>query len=201
VSDAVEKTSIEGGMMKAAAFRCYPAFLVGILLFTLVAAPTVSRGNPGTDGAGAEKPPDSERIGDWHFAHTRNPSGGADVISIMHTADTSRSDLDLAGLIIRCDARGAEALIVLIKAFPVRARPHVTIGKLGSEKRFEATVAPPGTALLLPIDATSLVKGPWRSLDELFIQIDDDRSEIRGIVPLSGLERAFEMLLPNCIAQ
>ena len=39
---------------------------------------------------------------------TRNPHGGADAVSIMHTADTSKSDLDLAGLMIRCREGGTE---------------------------------------------------------------------------------------------
>ena len=142
-----------------------------------------------------------DKMGAWRFVRTRHPQGGPDAVSIMHTADTSRSDLDLAGLMLRCGESGTEALVVLIKAFPLRARPHVTVGKPGNETRFEATVAPPGTALLLPVDATALVKAPWQSLTELFIQVDDDQSKIRGVVALAGLQPAFEMLLMNCRLQ
>ena len=113
----------------------------------------------------------SELAGGWRLVRTHNPNGGADAISIMHTADTSRSDLDLAGLMIRCSETSAEVVIVLLPALPFRARPHVTFGKPGNETQFEATVAPPGTAVLLPRDATTLVSGPWQALEDLFIRI------------------------------
>jgi hypothetical protein len=51
---------------------------------------------------GAERARNPESMGGWHLVRTRNPYGGADAISIMRTADASRSDLDLAGLMIRC---------------------------------------------------------------------------------------------------
>ena len=81
----------------------------------------------------------------------------------MHAADTSRSDLDLAGIMIRCSEFGAEVVVVILPAFPFRAQPRVAFGKPGNEIQFEAKVAPPGTAILLPKEATSLVSGPWQS--------------------------------------
>ena len=140
------------------------------------------------------RPLSSELAGGWHFVRTPNPHGGADAISIMHTADTSRSDLDLAGLMIRCSEGGSEAVIVLIRAFPLRARPHVVLGKPGNETRFEATIAPPGTAILLPGDATTLVNGPWQAQNDLFIRVDDGQTTIRGVVALAGLQAAFKVL-------
>ena len=104
----------------------------------------------------------------------------------------SRSDLDLAGLMIRCSESGAEVVIVVLPALPFRARPHVAFGKPGNEIKFEATVAPPGTVVLLPNDATTLVSGPWQALEDLFIRIDDDQSTIRGVVKLAGLEAGFQ---------
>ena len=96
---------------------------------------------------------------------THNPNGGADAISIMHPADTTRSDLDLAGIMIRCSESGAEVVIVILPALPFRVRPHVTFGKPGNAIKFEATVAPPGTVVLLPKEAIALVMArgkPWR---------------------------------------
>ena len=131
---------------------------------------------------------------------THNPNGGADAISIMHPADTSRSDLDLAGLMIRCSETGAEVVIVILPALPFRVRPHVTFGKPGNEIQFEATVAPPGTLVLLPNDAIGLVSGPWQTLEDLFVRIDDDQSTIRGVVKLAGLAAAFKQLQASCAA-
>lgn len=146
--------------------------------------------------------------GGWHFVRTRNPHGGADAISIMHTADTSRSDLDLAGLMIRCGGNNAElagnnpeVVVVLIPALPFRARPHVVLGKPGNETQFEATVAPPGTAVLLPREATTLLNGPWQALDDLFIRVNDGQTTIYGVVALAGLQAAFKLLLASCAAQ
>jgi hypothetical protein len=119
----------------------------------------------------------------------------------MHTADTSRSDLDLAGLMIRCGDGRAEVVIVLIRSFPFRARPHVVFGEPGNETQLEATVAPPGTAIVLPTDAATLVRGSWRTLNDLFIRVDDGQTTIRGVVVLAGLQAAFNELVATCPAR
>jgi len=130
---------------------------------------------------------------------TRNPRGDAGIVSIMHTADTSRSDLDLAGLMIRCSSNGrAEVVIVLIRPFPLRARPQVVFGKPGNETQLEATVGPPGTAIVLPTDATTLVRGSWQALNDLFIRVNDGQDTIRGVVMLGGLQAAFNELMASC---
>jgi hypothetical protein len=154
-----------------------------------------------SNGAGISEQPSSAVLeGGWHFVRTRSPSGGADAISIMHTADTSRSDLDLAGLMIRCGGNGAEIVVILLRSFPVRARPLVVFGRPGKQSQFEATVAPPGTALLISRDATSLVDGPWRPLNDLFIRIEDGKFTIRGVVAIAGLQSAFKLLIASCHA-
>ena len=134
---------------------------------------------------------------------TSNPRGGPDAVSIMHTADTSRSDLDLAGLMIRCSSNGrAEAVVVLIRPFPLRARPRVVFGKKpGTETEVEATVGLPGTAVVLPMDAATLVRGSWQALNDLFIRVDSGQDTIRGVVILSGLQAAFNELVASCPAQ
>ena len=99
---------------------------------------------------------------------------------------------------IRCGETSAEVVIVILPALPFRTRPHVTFGKPGNEIQFEATVAPPGTVVLLPNDATALVSGPWQTLEDLFIRIDDGQSTIRGVVKLAGLAAAFKKLQASC---
>ena len=180
--------------------RLFPLF-VAIFILATAPASAVNGGNPDSDNAGGtEQALSSELAGGWRFVRSRNPNGGADAISIMHVADTSRSDLDLAGLMIRCSEASTEIVIVLLPALPFRTRPHVTLGKPGNENQFEATVAPPGTAVLLPRDATTLVSGPWQTLEDLFIRIDDGQSTIHGVVKLAGLAAAFKKLQASCAA-
>jgi hypothetical protein len=173
-------------------------FVLVIANFVLVTTPASALPD---SGSGAKQSLVSELPRGWHLVRTPNPKGGADAISITHPADTSRSDLDLAGLMIRCGKTNAEVVIILLPALSFRARPHVTFGKPGNESQFEATVAPPGTAVLLPADATTLVSGPWHALDDLFIRIDEGHTIIRGVVKLTGLQAAFKKLQASCRAQ
>jgi len=168
--------------------RFYSLFVTIFILATV----------PASAAGGAEHI--SELAGGWHLVRTPNPNGGADAISIIHPADTSRSDLDLAGLMIRCGETSAEVIIVILPAMPFSTRPHVAFGKSGTKTQFEATVAPPGTAVLLPRDATTLVNGPWQALDDLSIRIDFGQSTIRGVVKLAGLQAAFKELQSICAA-
>jgi hypothetical protein len=151
--------------------------------------------------ATTERTLSSQLAGGWRLVRTHNPTGGADAISVMHTADTSRSDLDLIGLMIRCKETDTEVLIVLLRPFPFRTSPHVAFGKPRNETEFRATIAPPGTLILLPREATSLVSGPWQTLEDLFVRVDYDQSTIRGVVKLAGLEAASKKLQTTCAAQ
>jgi len=181
--------------MKMAGPRYLPVLLAS-LFTTVVVASTVRL------AGGVEQRPSSELTGGWQFVRTINPRGDAEAISIMHIADTSRSDLDLAGLMIRCSDNGAaEVVVAVIRPFPLRARPHVVFGKPGNETQFEATVASPGTAVVLPTDATTLVNGSWQALNDLFIRVDDGQATIHGVVALTGLQAAFRQLLASCPAQ
>ncbi len=187
--------------MRLAAFR-YLQILVAILALTAAAGSAANEAN--SDNAKAvigERPSGTELKGGWRFVRTTNPHGGADAISIMHTADTSKSDVDLAGLMIRYSEGRTEVVIVLLRPFPLRARPHVVFGTPGNETQLEATVAPPGTAVLVPRDAASLVGGPWETLNDLFIRVGDGQSTIRGFVALAGLQTAFKVLTASCLAQ
>lgn len=136
--------------------------------------------------------------GGWRLVRTLNPRGGKDAVSIMRTADLLRSDADFAGLMLRCGERDLEVLVVLIQAFPPRAHPQVTVSGGATSLRLTAVVAPPGTALLLPPDAEALATGPWRELKEISLAVEDDRTVIRGVVPLDGLRAALQSLRANC---
>jgi hypothetical protein len=168
---------------------------VAIFFLALAAASDVCRAGPNIGGA--EQRPSSEATGGWHVVHTSKPAD-VDAISIMHTADTSRSDLDLAGLMIRCNDGRPEVAIVLIRPFTLRMRPHVVFGQPGNETQLEATVAAPGTAVVLPTDATTLVNGSWRALKDLLIRVEEGQDTIRGVVVLAGLQTAFNELVASC---
>jgi hypothetical protein len=151
---------------------------------------------------GATAKPDStanslSSVRAWPLVRTPNPAGGAEAVSIMQTADTAKSDLDLAGLMLRCGERNIETLVVLIRPFPPRAHPKVRVAAGAQSREFTATVQPPGVALLLPAEATALAAGPWQSATELAVQVDDE-SSIRGIISLQGLGPAYRLLIENC---
>ena len=92
----------------------------------------------------------TELNGGWRLVRTSNPRGGQQAVSIMRTADTSQSDLDLAGLMIRCGRKRPEVIIVLLRAFSLKARPTVVLGRPGNETRLVAKVVAPGTAVDRP---------------------------------------------------
>ena len=85
-----------------------------------------------------------------------------------------------------------------MRSSSLRERHQVALGKSGNETKFEATVAPPGTAVLLPMGGASLVRGPWKGLSDLSIRINDGKSVIYGVVALEGLPAAFKVLRTNC---
>jgi hypothetical protein len=74
-------------------------------------------------------------------------------------------------------------------------------GKLGHETQFEATVTSPGTAVLVPGDATTLINGPWQTQGDLFIQVIDGQTTVAGVVALAGLQPAFKALVTSCPSQ
>jgi hypothetical protein len=139
--------------------------------------------------------------GTWRLVRTPNPAGGADAISIIQTADISRSDLDLAGLMIRCAEPTTEVLIVLVRPFQPRAHPVVTIGAGGKRLDFTTSVAPPGLMLLLPPEANVLAAGPWQMEPEITVEVADERSPIHGVVPLTGLGTALRQLRLTCASK
>ena len=187
------------GYAKNMMARRHQTVLMSMLVLTIAIASTGDGANSNSDRLRiAEQPPNTNLEGGWHFVRTPNPHGGADAISIMRTADTSRSDLDLAGLMIRCSENGAEVVVVLLRPFPLRARPRVKLGKPGDQAEFEATIAAPGTAVLVSRYAASLVHGPWQAVNDLSIRIEDGDFTIRGVVALGGLQPAFKVLMASC---
>jgi hypothetical protein len=137
----------------------------------------------------------------WRLLRAPDPRGGPDAVSIAKTADISRSDPDFAGLMLRCGVLGTELLVIVVEPRPPRTRPWVKISVAGAEARFESTIAPPFTALLLPGDAAALLTARRQSAAEVAVEVEGDRAPIHGIVPLAGLEPALHELAANCRSQ
>ena len=138
--------------------------------------------------------------GGWRLVRTPGPPGERDAVSIMHTADIARSDIGLAGLMERCAEHGTQLLVVMVTPLPPRARPQVILRAAGQEARLDATVTPPGAALLLPPEAAALVAGAPAAA-ELAIAVVAGESTTRGVVPLAGLAAARQTLTAHCPAR
>jgi hypothetical protein len=142
----------------------------------------------------------STGAGNWRLVRTPNPAGGADAVAITQTADIAKSDLDLAGLMLRCGQTGVEVLIVLVEPLPPRAHPKVSVSTGGTAIDFTATVVPPGAEVLLPQDASALADGPWQTAAELTVNVEDSSEQAKGVISLAGLSDALPNLLANCPA-
>ena len=146
----------------------------------------------------AEQKPSTDH---WPLVRTSRPSGGPDAVAIMRTADTSRSDPDLAGLMIRCKEKpdsGFEVILALVRPFPPRSKKDVVIAAGTTRSVLHAEIAAPGTALVLPIDATAFVSGPWRGRKELAVDVNDPDGDIRGVIGLDGIAAAMAKLSASC---
>jgi hypothetical protein len=136
----------------------------------------------------------------WPLVRTPNPKGGPEAVAIMRTADTSRSDPDLAGLMIRCKERppGLEVLLALVRPFPPRTKRDVVVTAGTAQSILNAEASSTGTALVLPIEATAFTSGPWQELKEFVVTINDPEAKIHGAIPLGGLAPAMAKLSASC---
>ena len=135
----------------------------------------------------------------WQLARTPNPAGGPDSISIAKIAQTTGSDQDVTGLMLRC-AEGAttEVLVVLIKPLPLRTHPKVTIVAGATTTQFIASIVTPGVLVLLPEKASALVEHAWQSIPELAVTIAEDHRSLHGMIPLADISTAIQTLQSNC---
>jgi hypothetical protein len=119
----------------------------------------------------------------------------------MQTAAPFRSDIDLAGLMLRCDGSNFEVLIILLQPYPPRAHPKVKLTTRDNTVEFDASVVAPGAAISLPSEVTAFVQGPWQSSAELSLEITENDNTTRGIISLIGLAPALALLMSNCPAR
>jgi hypothetical protein len=138
-------------------------------------------------------------IGQWRLVRTPGPAHAPDIVSIMRTADALKSDPDFAGLMVRCREKTSLQIgLVVIRPFPPRARPQVTITSGHTRTQMQAAVLPGGIVLSLPNESGILAIGPWQSLDHVSFAIEGDGVTINGVVPLQNLSAALAFLQSNC---
>ena len=135
----------------------------------------------------------------WQLARTPNSAGGPDSISITKITNTTGSDQDIAGLMLRC-GEGATTQVVVVVAVPLppRSHPKVTVMAGAMTTEFTASVVTPGALVLLPEKASALVEGPWQSSPELAVSISESRRSLHGVIPLTGIGTAMQTLQSNC---
>jgi hypothetical protein len=137
--------------------------------------------------------------GTWQLARTPNPAGGPDSISIAKISNTTGSDQDIAGLMLRCgEGATAQVLVVLIEPLPLRTHPKVTVVAGATTTEFIASVMTPGVLVLLPEKASALVEAAWQSVPELAVSISENRRSLHGVIPLAEISTALQTLQSNC---
>jgi hypothetical protein len=141
----------------------------------------------------------SQLPGGWRLVKTPDPRGGPEAVSVLHAADTARSDANLAGLTFRCGQTGIETLLFMLEPLVRGSRYDVLVKSGSTETHFEAKALLGGVVLLLPPSATSLASGSWQAVPELSVDIAGP-SPIRGSVPVGGLSGALSALSQNCPA-
>jgi hypothetical protein len=141
----------------------------------------------------------TEGLADWRLIRTPRPNGGPDVVALMRTADTSQSDPDLAGLMVRCQEEPRrEVLLALVRPFPPRSKRDVVVSLGTAKSILHGETSPEGTALILPIDATAFTTGAYRELKQFSIKINDPEGDIRGVIRLDGIGPAVAKLSASC---
>ncbi|MBW7971546.1 hypothetical protein [Bradyrhizobium sp. BR 10289] len=137
----------------------------------------------------------------WRLVKTRDTTSNAEIVSVMHVADISKSDINLAGLSLRCGQDGLQAVLILLQPLPRASRPSVVMKAEAKTFEVEAAVVQGGEALLLPGLESKLANGAWQAAGELSVEIAASPSPIQGVIPIRGLAGALRSLPPNCLTK
>lgn len=139
----------------------------------------------------------SQLPGGWRLIKTPDSRGGPEAVSVLHAADTAKSDPNLAGLTFRCGQMGIETLLIVLDPLVRGSRYGVVVKSGSTETQFEAKAMQGGEVLLLPPSAAALAGGSWQAVPELSVEIAAP-SPIRGTVPIGGLSSALLALSQSC---
>jgi hypothetical protein len=155
---------------------------------------------PPGSAPGSTGPSSIAVAGKWRLVRTPDPRAGREgkeVVSIMATAELSGSDIDFAGLNLRCADPNFDVLIFLLSPLRPQAQPVIAI----NGKIFHGNVVSPGTAILLPKEASDLAREQWRSLPNLSVEVDNDGTKTHGLISLEGFDTALQTLVGACLTR
>jgi hypothetical protein len=155
---------------------------------------------PGAIPGVQTKPSSVSVAGKWHLVRTRDPRAGRegqDIFSIMAPAELSGSDVVFAGINLRCADSDFEVLIFMISPMRPQARPAVAI----NDKTFSGRVVSPGTAIVLPREASDVAREKWHSFTKLSIEVEEEGTKTRGLISLEGFNIALKTLMENCLTR
>ncbi len=141
---------------------------------------------------------DSEMQG-WRLIRSPATAGSEAVVAVTHAPDLSSSDLTFAGVMLRCSQNNLQVMLAFIEPFPPRSRPTVTMRGGPDTWQFSTSPIGPGSALVLPSEASELAETKWRSLDSISIQVESEHIKIAGTITLTGLSAALVKLRENCM--
>jgi hypothetical protein len=131
-------------------------------------------------------------MGGWRFVRSPSTPDTTSAVAIMHAPELSSSDLNFAGIILRCSKNNLQVMIALVEPFPPRSQTQVTIASGADEIKLTGTVIGPGLAILLPPEASALAETAWRSLDRISINVEKDNTKLKATVALTGLPAALQ---------
>jgi hypothetical protein len=137
----------------------------------------------------------STLLGGWKLVRTPPPQGGPDIVSIMHASDSARSDLPIAGLMLRCSDSGIAVMVVMLGFHG--AAPKVAV----DGNPFEASAIQGGELLRLSRKATELANSHWQSVSELSIDVGLQPTPAHGVVPVTELAEAIRTLTQTCASK
>jgi hypothetical protein len=138
-------------------------------------------------------------MGGWRFVRLPSTPDTASAVAITHAPDLSSSDLNFAGIMLRCAKNNLQIMIALVEPFPPRSQTQVTMVTGTHETKFTGTVIGPGLAILLPPEASALAETASRSLERLSIVVEKGDTKLKGSVALTGLPAALQKLRENCL--
>jgi len=139
--------------------------------------------------------------GGWKLVDTADPNGGPDAVSIIHASDTARSDLNLAGLTFRCGQLGIEALLIVLQPLS-RAQPiPVTVKNGSSEQAFRGLRHSRRRIGAAARRCRQDCRYGLANCSELSVELEIKPVPIHGVVPVTGLSGAMQILARNCVSR
>jgi len=138
-------------------------------------------------------------MGGWRFVRSPSTPDTTGAVAIMHAPELSSSDLNFAGIMLRCSKNNLQVMIALVEPLPPRSQTQVTIATGERETKLTGAVIGPGLAILLAPEASTLAESSWHSLDRISIVVEQGDTRFKGSVALTGLPTALQKLRENCL--